>query len=187
MSRLPKMIIGTPIRRVCARECLASSAQRPIFAYSWRRSAALCKMPLLATDDSIITLRKSYYLGRAICEMRGNVVPACARERAGPIYLIMMLLAIMKDSGICRQRLAPRATRIILSRKVSRTYTKPRPRWRACMARAMRSHAVIAYVKSVLRRYVYRAGRANCDSRDTKERAHRVNSCGEPNSSFCQR
>ena len=65
-------------------------------------SAALCKMPLLATDDSIITLRKSYYLGRAICEPRGNVVPACARERAGPIYLIMMLLVIMKDSGICR-------------------------------------------------------------------------------------
>lgn len=37
--------------------------------------------------------------GRAICERRGNVVPARAR---GPIYLIMMLLAIMKDPGICR-------------------------------------------------------------------------------------
>jgi len=54
---------------------------------------------------------------------------------------------------------------------------------------ARRSQGVIAYVKSALCRFVYQAERANCtrgDSRDTKERAHRVNSRGEPNSSFCR-
>lgn len=171
MPRLPKMTIGTRPTCMRARASVASSAWRFIFAYSRRRSAALCKMPLLATDDSIITLRKSYYLGRAICESpHGNVVPCvCARERAseraGPIYLIMMLLAIMKDSGICRTSscAAPRATPIIQSRKVSRvTYTKPRP---VTCVHGTRDHShgvVIAYMKSALRRYVYQAERANC-------------------------
>lgn len=86
--------------------------------YSCRRSAALCKMPLLTTDDSIITLRKSYYPRRAICR---NVVAVCERARAlAHVIVIMMLLAIMKDSGIWRiHRPAPRATRVIHNRQES--------------------------------------------------------------------
>lgn len=121
-------------------------------SYSCRRSAALCKMPLLTTDDSIITLRKSCYLGRAICRAVMSLPRVCVYMyasvfmRAG-IIIIMTLLAIMKDSGIWRiHRLAPRATRVMhtVAKNLTYLYYTSRSALRA------RAFQVITYVESTL-------------------------------------
>lgn len=82
---------------------------------------ALCKMPLLTTDDSIITLRKSYYLRRAICRAtpRRNVVAVCVRayNNNNDAFSNNERLRNLADTSS-----RPQATRDTQSQRVSRIY-----------------------------------------------------------------
>lgn len=191
MPCLPKMTIGIPppLIRVCyVRTNVYASCHYCRVLYSCRRSAALCKMPLLTTDDSIITLRKSYYLGRAICRAtpRRDVVALCMYVRArAHIIIIMMLLAIMKDSGIWRiHGLAPRATRVMHTIAKSLTYLY------YVKVGVTRTRVSSNYVCGidVIRCYAYQAERERESKLRRLARYQRisVNSRDGPDSSFCR-
>lgn len=115
--------------------CTSPSPARLIFAYS-RRSPALCKMPLLATDDSIITLRKSYYRDEqsaSTCEpppRRRNVVAEFARARihtSGTNFLNNDAFSNNERLRESDGRVSRARARVATQwREVSRTYTRRR-------------------------------------------------------------